>query len=153
MGGAALAHRVARILGTRKNDVCHRMKRIGRIKRIVCYVAAWLVLSLVAEAAFIPDIVAYNLHGYLGPPEHAYPGAGGDTYVGSVMGAIYSPILIAVVVGAAWGGFSLLACMSPKLICGRSVGWISKDGPSTLALRPLHVGVEFLGFLEVGQRA
>ena len=71
------------------------------VARVPWYIKLWAVLSLMAEAVFAPTNLRYNIQGYLGPPG-SYPGFGGDSTWVAVLGAVWSPFVLILIMPVIW---------------------------------------------------
>jgi hypothetical protein len=63
------------------------------------YGRIWLILTFLSEAFMLVGIVAYDPNG---DPRSAAIRVDGDGYVGAIMGAIWAPVLMAIVVMVLW---------------------------------------------------
>jgi hypothetical protein len=77
------------------------------------YIIVWAVLTLVAEGFFLPTIIRYNYQGFIGPPG-SHQGFGGDTFIGAVIGAIWTPILLAIITPIIWLAGTILSYIFRK---------------------------------------
>ena len=80
-------------------------------RRLPWYVKFWLCLTLVAEAFFIPAMVAYRVRLLWDGPQHV---TGGDAFVGAVGGALFAPFAMIFVTLFVW-----LFVLYFRLISGR----------------------------------